>query len=81
MSDPVVLLGDGMTYERNAIQSWLMQSKTSPLTAEELSCTVLVPNHSLKSVIAQYTEQQQRKHSVGAKQSTRKLHEKYEDVL
>lgn len=64
MRDPVVLLGDSMTYERSAIQQWLGHSLTSPLTGEELQSVALVPNHSLKSVIAHFLQQRQVQRSI-----------------
>ena len=54
MVDPVVLLGDGMTYERAAIAKWLEVHSTSPMTNQPLQSKVLVANHSLKSIIASF---------------------------
>ena len=54
MKDPVLLVGDGHSYEREAIQSWLQQHrKTSPLTNESLTDeeTRLISNRTLKDVI------------------------------
>ena len=54
MTDPVMLLGDGQTYERSAIESWLNQGhKTSPLTGSEISNFRLMPNYAMKSTIDQ----------------------------
>ena len=54
MQDPVVLLGDGNTYERCAIEKWLLKgTDTSPLTGEVLTEKRLVPNHLIRSFIAQ----------------------------
>ena len=42
MDDPVVMM-DGMTYERRAIETWLSKGHTtSPLTGAELQSTVLI---------------------------------------
>ena len=42
MDDPVVMM-DGMTYERRAIETWLSKGQTtSPLTGAELQSTVLI---------------------------------------
>ena len=43
MRDPVSTL-DGQTYERAAIEAWLAEHDTSPLTGEKLSSKVLIPN-------------------------------------
>jgi hypothetical protein len=54
MKDPVLLVGDGRSYEREAIQSWLEQHrKTSPLTNEPLTDEEmrLISNRTLKDVI------------------------------
>ena len=54
MQDPVVLLGDGNTYERYAIEYWLKNGKdTSPMTGEVLPDKTVVPNHLIRSLIAQ----------------------------
>ena len=54
MNDPVILLGDGQTYERSAIESWLKQGhKTSPLSGAELSNFQTIPNYAMKSTINQ----------------------------
>lgn len=54
MNDPVILLGDGQTYERSAIESWLEQGhKTSPLSGAELSNFQTIPNYAMKSTINQ----------------------------
>lgn len=36
MDDPVILVATGQTYERKAIEEWLMKHNTDPLTREEL---------------------------------------------
>ena len=48
-ADPVLLVGDGHTYERAAVEQWFAQGKrTSPLTGAELSDLTLVPNFALR---------------------------------
>jgi len=47
-SDPVIA-SDGHTYERYAIQNWISQRKTSPITRKHIS--ILRENDALKSVI------------------------------
>jgi hypothetical protein len=50
MHDPVVL-SDGYSYERKAIQEWLRRKNTSPMTNLILSSTTIIPNRHLRSVI------------------------------
>ena len=47
MSDPVVCV-DGHTYEREAIESWLRDHDTSPITNLPLSSKMLIPNHLMR---------------------------------
>ena len=56
MTDPVTLLGDGMTYERAYIESWLVAHDTSPLTNQPLAHKLLVPNIALKQAIGEMLE-------------------------
>ncbi len=49
--DPVIA-ADGYTYERAAVQSWLQDHETSPVTSAQLAHTRLVPNVIIKSAIA-----------------------------
>jgi len=51
MTDPVIA-SDGFTYERNAIEKWLWTKNTSPQTNLVLANKTLIPNHALKSMIA-----------------------------
>ena len=37
MQDPVLLMGDGQTYERRAIAEWLASHDTSPCTGATLA--------------------------------------------
>ena len=50
MTDPVICVGDGHTYEKSAITKWLEKNETSPLTGETLASTQLIPNHSIRKV-------------------------------
>ena len=52
MRDPVVL-SDGHTYERTAIETWLKKlgRTTSPMTGAPLESTALTPNFTLRSMI------------------------------
>jgi len=53
MKDPVLLIGDGRSYEREAILNWFQHRQTSPLTNESLTEeeTRLISNRTLKDVI------------------------------
>lgn len=55
MVDPVMLTGDGHTYERYAIEEWLRRgNRTSPLAGSDLGSNVqLVPNHAVRKAIAE----------------------------
>ena len=52
MKDPVIA-ADGHTYERAAMQSWLVLHQTSPVTGAALSHAKLVPNVIIRGVIQQ----------------------------
>jgi len=56
MKDPVILCGDGNTYDRSSITEWLKTHKTSPMTNEPVSDTTLVPNKLVKSLIEELNE-------------------------
>lgn len=47
-----VIAADGYTYERSAVQCWLQNHETSPVTGVKLAHTRLVPNVVIKSAIA-----------------------------
>ena len=47
--DPVVA-ADGHTYERQAIERWLQDHQTSPLTNAALTSKQLLPNLRLKAI-------------------------------
>eukprot|EP01097_Dermamoeba_algensis_P005290 TRINITY_DN3356_c0_g1_i1.p1 TRINITY_DN3356_c0_g1~~TRINITY_DN3356_c0_g1_i1.p1 ORF type:complete len:596 (-),score=114.80 TRINITY_DN3356_c0_g1_i1:481-2268(-) len=55
MSDPVIA-ADGFTYERSAIQKWLVQKNTSPMTNLPLVHTFLTPNRTLLSMISEFLD-------------------------
>ena len=50
MVNPVVA-EDGHTYEREALARWLSEKNSSPLTGQPMG-TRMVPNHAVKSMIA-----------------------------
>ena len=50
MRQPVIA-ADGHTYDRQAIETWLLTHDTSPKSGEVLSSSALVPNHNLKRLV------------------------------
>lgn len=54
MKDPVID-PDGNSYEREAIESWLRQNGTSPITRAPLAIKDLRPNRALKQTIEEYS--------------------------
>ncbi len=56
MKDPVILVGEGHSYERKSIQDWFVRSTRSPLTGNELAIEqrALVDNYALKSAIESF---------------------------
>lgn len=59
MRDPVIA-SDGHSYENTAITRWLQGNRTSPVTNLILEHLSLVPNHALRTAIAEHLEKQQR---------------------
>lgn len=60
MQDPV-LVSDGHTYERAAIEDWVSKFSFSPMTGEELASKpdgkiLVMPNHALKTLFAYVLE-------------------------
>lgn len=51
MADPVVLLGDGQSYEGAAIRAWLRAHAVPPVTGQPLPTRDLVQNHALRNMI------------------------------
>lgn len=54
MRDPK-LAADSNSYERAAIEAWLLSNEASPLTGERMPHKDVIPNHSLRSVIQSVT--------------------------
>lgn len=50
MSDPVILITTGQTYERKAIEVWLSTHDTDPVTGEKLMSKTVVPNLALRTL-------------------------------
>lgn len=55
MHEPVFAC-DGHTYERAAIEKWLLQKQTSPNTNEALETARLTPNHDKRGLILKWQE-------------------------
>eukprot|EP00112_Aurelia_sp_Birch-Aquarium-sp1_P010736 Seg2286.2 transcript_id=Seg2286.2/GoldUCD/mRNA.D3Y31 product="WD repeat SAM and U-box domain-containing protein 1" protein_id=Seg2286.2/GoldUCD/D3Y31 len=53
MKDPVILC-DGFSYERTAIDKWLQEHSKSPMTNEALESKTLTPNRQLKKLIEDF---------------------------
>ena len=51
MVEPVIA-ADGHTYERAALEAWLLHNFTSPVTGDFLAHTRIVPNVLIRSAIA-----------------------------
>lgn len=66
MRDPVIA-EDGHTYEKAVIEKWLEKSPTSPMTRQQLSSAMLIPNFALKQLIDQWKDEQRRKSKGKAK--------------
>jgi hypothetical protein len=56
MTDPVSD-PDGNSYERSAINEWLVSQQVSPLTRQPLRADQLVPNRALKEAIESWHNQ------------------------
>ena len=58
MKDPVLLMEDGHTYERVALEQWFATgARTSPSTSAELDSLATAPNHTVKKLIAALLEE------------------------
>jgi hypothetical protein len=55
MSDLVLVLESGQTYERTEISQWFqLGNRSDPITYARLSSTLLVPNYALRAGIADW---------------------------
>lgn len=52
MSDPVLLVDDGLSYQREALAAWLAEHDTSPVTGAQLAERTVLDNHALRNLIA-----------------------------
>lgn len=59
MVDPVVI-ADGTTYEREAIEKWFENNKTSPATGKVVAHKKLTPNIAVRQTIEAYREEKRR---------------------
>lgn len=53
--DPV-MAADGFTYERRAIEGWLLRKNISPMTNEPLENSALMPNRAVRSAVQRMLE-------------------------
>jgi hypothetical protein len=53
MTNPVQA-SDGHTYERSAIEEWFKTLQVSPVTKEPLKSLVVIPSHTLKTMLDNY---------------------------
>ncbi|CAF3608242.1 unnamed protein product [Rotaria sp. Silwood1] len=58
MENPVLLVEDGHSYEKSALERWLKDHNTSPLTNNQLKSQTFVINYTLKSIIEDFHRQQ-----------------------
>ncbi len=56
MVEPVIA-ADGHTYERVALEDWLLQNNTSPVTGGLLAHTRIVPNVLVRGLIRDTNQQ------------------------
>lgn len=56
MREPVVC-DDGFSYERSAIEQWLLNNDTSVVTGETLPSKFLVPNRALQNRLHEIRQQ------------------------
>ncbi|CAF1598969.1 unnamed protein product [Didymodactylos carnosus] len=60
MKIPVILVEDGVSYERSAIEAWLTHHNTSPMTNMTLKDKTFVLNRNLKNSIDYFVEQHEK---------------------
>jgi U-box domain len=58
MIDPVMSPVSGRSFERTAIETWVRQSGTDPLTRAPLRLDQLIPNRDLKAAIERFKAEQ-----------------------
>ena len=45
MSDPYITLS-GHSYQKEAIEQWLLKHDTDPMTGQKLNSKLIIPNHT-----------------------------------
>ncbi|CAF0973775.1 unnamed protein product, partial [Didymodactylos carnosus] len=60
MKLPVILVEDGVSYERSAIEAWLAHHNTSPMTNMILKDKTFVLNRNLKNSIEYFVAQHEK---------------------
>jgi hypothetical protein len=56
MRDPVILIENGQTYDKESIETWLKDHDTDPLTNEKLTNKQLITNFAVKKLIEKCLE-------------------------
>ncbi|CAF0833136.1 unnamed protein product [Rotaria sordida] len=64
MQNPVLLVEDGHSYEKFALECWFKDHNTSPLTNKQLTSQTFVINYNLKSIIEEFRRQQSEMNSI-----------------
>lgn len=49
--DDPVIAGDGYSYERAALERWLAEQGTSPVTGDPLTAALVRPNHAVRALL------------------------------
>lgn len=57
MVDPVIVVEDGHSYEREEIEEWFKTNQTSPKEGSLLSSTMVIPNKAMKAQISSLHDQ------------------------
>lgn len=58
MELPVILIEDGRSYEKNALEKWLQENDRSPMTNKPLKNKSFIINMNLKNAIEDFREKQ-----------------------
>jgi len=58
MVEPVID-NQGVSYEKKAIEAWLLNNDTSPVTRQPLKLSDLKPNHALRDIIEEWRKSNQ----------------------
>ena len=66
MDVPVILIEDGHSYEKQALERWLHNNNTSPMTNNVLKSKDFIVNISLKNAIEEFRERQLKAQNCGS---------------